>query len=97
MATAMLNVRLDKNLKAEGERVLGRQGISATDAVRGLYRYLEQNDKVPDFCKPETGAITADARRQKMRQLIGVAQMCPGEDLDALKRERLSRMDPSVA
>ena len=48
MTTAMLNVRLDKGLKAQGERVLARQGVTATEAVRGLYRLLSQTDEVPD-------------------------------------------------
>lgn len=93
MATAMLNVRLDKNLKTEGDRVLSKKGISATEAIRGLYRFLEQNDEVPDFCKSETGKLSPEARRQKMRQLVGIAKLAPGEDLQTLKHERLSKME----
>lgn len=93
MATAMLNVRLDKNLKAEGERVLAKQGMSATEAVRGLYRYLEENDEVPDFCKVQDDPTAPDARKQKMRQLIGVVKLSPGEDYRSLKDERLSRLE----
>ncbi len=91
MATAMLNVRLDKSLKAEGERVLARQGITATEAIRGLYRFLEQNDEAPDFCRSEVDKLSPEMRRQKMRQLVGVVQLAPGEGLDSLKAERLSR------
>lgn len=91
MATAMLNVRLDKSLKAEGERVLARQGITATEAIRGFYRFLEQNDEAPDFCRNEVDKLSPEMRRQKMRQLVGVVQLASGEDLDSLKAERLSR------
>lgn len=93
MATAMLNVRLDKNLKAEGDRVLAKQGVSATEAIRGLYRFIEQNDEVPDFCRAESGKLSPEARRQKMRQLVGIAKLAPGEDLKTLKRERLSKVE----
>lgn len=93
MATAMLNVRLDKSLKAEGDRVLAKQGVSATEAIRGLYRFIEQNDEVPDFCRSESGKLTPEARRQKMRQLVGIAKLAPGEDLETLKNERLSKVE----
>lgn len=92
MATAMLNVRLDKSLKSEGERVLAQQGVSATEAIRGLYRHLEQTEEVPDFCRTENVQPSPEERRRKMRQLVGIAKLKPGEDLDSLKQERLSRI-----
>lgn len=93
MATAMLNVRMDKGLKAAGDRVLARQGVSTTEAVRGLYRFIEQNDAVPDFCRSENSKLSPEAKRQKMRQLVGIAKLAPGEDLKTLKHERLSRLE----
>lgn len=93
MPTTMLNVRLDKGLKTEGDRVLAKQGVSATEAVRGLYRFLEQNDEVPDFCRSESGKLTPEARRQKMRELVGIAKLAPGEDLRSLKSNRMSNLE----
>lgn len=97
MAVAMLNVRMDKDLKAQGERVLAKQGVSATEAIRGLYRFMEQTEEVPDFCITESEALSPDARRQKMRQMVGIAKMAPGEDLSTLKQERLSRLEVAPA
>ena len=93
MATVMLNVRMDKSLKADGDRVLARQGISASDAIRGLYRFMEQNDCVPDFCKSGSDRMSQKDRRMKMRQLVGIAKLAPGEDLKTLKDERLSKSE----
>lgn len=93
MATAMLNVRLDRSLKASGDRVLAKQGISATEAIRGLYRFLGQTEEVPEFCRSEGDALTSAAKRQRMRQLVGIAKMGPGEDLGSLKEERLSKRE----
>lgn len=92
MATAMLNVRLDKTLKSEGDRVLAKQGVSTTEAIRGLYRYMEETREVPEFCIEKNEVDAPEARRQKMRQLIGIVKMNPGEDLQTLKNERLSRI-----
>lgn len=92
MATTMLNVRLDKTLKSEGDRVLAKQGISTTEAVRGLYRFMEKTREVPDFCMAESGAATPESRRSKMRKLVGIVKLEPKEDADTVKRERLSRL-----
>lgn len=93
MSTAMLNVRLEKSLKREGDRVLSSQGVSATEAVRGLYRFLEQSREVPDFCRDESKVITAEQRRKTLRQLVGIAHLNSGEDITSLKKERLSRFE----
>lgn len=93
MAMSMLSVRLDRDLKAVGERVLARHGISATEAVRGLYRYIGQNDTIPDFCRAESAKLSSDSRRERMRQIVGIAPLSSGEDLETLKRERLSKLN----
>lgn len=93
MATAMLNVRLDTDLKREGDRVLSRQGVSATEAIRGLYRFMEETRDIPDFCKAETDSMPSENRRKNIRKLVGVARLKPGEDLSTLKAERLARME----
>ena len=97
MPVVMLNVRMDKDLKAQGERVLAKQGVSATEAIRGLYRFMEQTEEVPDFCRTGSEALPPEARRQKMRQMVGIAKMAPGEDLSTLKQERLSRLEVAPA
>lgn len=92
MATTMLNVRLDKGLKLEGDRVMAKQGVSATQAIRGLYRFMEENQDVPDFCKAGSDSSGPDERRRAMRRLVGIAKLKPGEDLNTLRNERLSRL-----
>lgn len=89
--TAMLNVRLDRSMKAEGEGVLSRAGLTATDAIRALYQYMEKTHEVPDCCIPQTSSLTADQKRKALRELIGVAPLRSGEDAQTLKAERLSR------
>ena len=93
MSTAMLNVRLDKDLKAEGERILAKHGMTVTEAVRGLYRNLADKDEVPDLCKSKDRSLSAEQKRERMRELIGIAPLAPGEDLVSLRKERLARIE----
>ncbi|MFQ8869067.1 MAG: type II toxin-antitoxin system RelB/DinJ family antitoxin, partial [Eggerthella lenta] len=48
-ATATLNVRLPEDLKDRGAQVLRREGVSVSDAVRGLYEYMEKEQRLPEF------------------------------------------------
>ena len=92
-AQVMLNVRMDKGLKAEGDSVLAHAGISATEAIRSLYRFMETNQKVPPCCLDSHEATPRDARRAMMRELVGVASLQPDEDVDSIRISRLSRME----
>ena len=90
-AQAMLNVRMDKGLKTEGDSVLAHAGTSATNAIRSLYRYMEANHEVPSCCLDREDSTTRDSRRAMMRQLVGVAPLKNGEGAEDIKRERLSK------
>lgn len=48
MAATQMNVRLDANLKASGDAVLEREGVSSSQAVRALWEYLAVQDRIPD-------------------------------------------------
>lgn len=39
-ATTQLNVRIDPQLKTEGDRILAMHGLTPSQAIRGLYRSL---------------------------------------------------------
>ena len=53
-ATATLNVRLPEDLKDRGAQVLRREGVSVSDAVRGLYEYMEKEQRLPEFINRRT-------------------------------------------
>ncbi|MFZ4210569.1 type II toxin-antitoxin system RelB/DinJ family antitoxin [Pantoea endophytica] len=44
---AMVNIRIDDNLKADGEAVFRAEGVSATEAITQLYRHAVQYRKLP--------------------------------------------------
>ena len=47
MATVQMNVRIDERLKAAGDSALARAGLTASEAVRDLWRYLAAWEKLP--------------------------------------------------
>ena len=47
MASSMLHVRMDDDTKAQGNAVLEAIGLSASDAVRLLYRRLAADQAFP--------------------------------------------------
>ena len=49
MATAQLNVRIDANLKAAGDAVLERFGVSSVQIVRSAWQYMVDHQRLPDF------------------------------------------------
>lgn len=43
----MLNVRIDEDLKKKAEAVLTEQGMTTTDAVTALYRFIAEHGRMP--------------------------------------------------
>lgn len=91
-AQAMLNVRMDKGLKAEGDSVLAHAGISATEAIRSLYRFMELHQEVPSCCLNSREVTPRDARRTMMRELAGIAPLQVGESAASVKEDRISHL-----
>ncbi len=55
MSTAMtqLNTRVPADLKRGGDAVFARAGLSASDVVRGVWRYAVETQSVPEFLVAE--------------------------------------------
>lgn len=90
MSTATLNVRLPKELKEHGMQVLEREGVSVSELVRDIFKYLEQNQQLPDCIDgvQEKKRPTAEERRQTLNSIAGIL---PGDiDADKMRLERLS-------
>lgn len=49
MEVAQINARIDIGVKREGDAVLARLGVSATEAIRALWAYLAQAQALPAF------------------------------------------------
>ena len=90
---ATLNVRLNASLKERGDKVLRENGISASAAVRALWREMASTRSLPSFLEDATNEAAAkEAKTQALDQLAGVAQgllsNMSDEELDAVGMAR---------
>lgn len=91
---ATLNVRFPgelREVKKRGDAVLARAHISTSQAVRGLYRHLDETQQVPEWLTSEKDVY--EKRRAAMRALVGTAPLGTNESVRTLKEERLSRLE----
>jgi addiction module RelB/DinJ family antitoxin len=58
MATAQLNVRIDADLKAAGDAVLDRFGVSSVQIVRSAWQYMVDHQRLPDFIQTSAAERT---------------------------------------
>ena len=80
-ATATLNVRLPEDLKDRG-----------SDAVRGLYEYMEKEQRLPEFIKPaneDARRSAVERKRSTLRDMAGVLSPSPCTEARDEWREHL--------
>ena len=53
MAQATINARLNATVKERGDKVLRDNGISTTEAIRGLWSTMARTREVPSFLAQE--------------------------------------------
>lgn len=58
MGVVQLNVRIDGDLKAAGDAVLERSGVSAVQVVRSVWQYMADHQRVPAFTQQGAGVYT---------------------------------------
>lgn len=91
-AEATLNVRLPCDLKQRGDAVLSREGVSASKAVRALYRYIDQEQQLPEWLNGG-GEDVYQKRREGIHRLVGVVSLPEDFDARTIREQRLSRLE----
>lgn len=89
-ATATLNVRLPEELKRHGGQVLDRNGLSVSDAVRGLYEYMQDNQCLPQFLQKPDAESVYERRRKLAQSMVGIVSVPQGYDAKQAREERLA-------
>ena len=74
MPSIQMNTRLDSGVKAQGDAVLLRNGISSSQAVRLLWSYVAEHQALPSFMAPEGARDQKECGlRQGVERGLGLA------------------------
>ena len=91
-AAATINVRMPEQLKRGGVRVLERNGVSPTEVVRSLYRYMEREQSIPE-CLDVAPNVEHDVY-QNRRMLLRSFDDCTVDSYDPdCKKDRACRIE----
>ena len=97
MAQATINARLNATVKERGDKVLRDNGISTTEAIRGLWSSMARTREVPSFLAQECKRDEAAERRRKREVahgLVGLAAALGDDELSDLRfQATLSRYE----
>ena len=66
-----LNIRIPQTLKQHGCEVLKREGAGISDVVRGLFEYMEKNQKLPEYLMDYAGASRVKEKREALFDVVG--------------------------
>ena len=74
---ATINARLPEALKRNGTAVLQQNGVSPTQVIRSLYRYMEREGKIPECLdiQLENQSDIRAKRLQAARSIAGMIQL----------------------
>lgn len=87
---AVLNVRLPKELKDQGNQVLERNGLSVSKAVRKLYEFMVREQDVPPFALDRDADGSVEQKRLLLRSLAGTVDLPEGFDGRQAYRDHLA-------
>ena len=96
MAQATINARLNATVKERGDKVLRDNGISTTEAIRGLWSSMARTREVPSFLVRECKCDETAERRRKRevaRGLVGLATLSDDALSDLRFQALLSRYE----
>lgn len=90
---ATINARLDEALKRGGTAVLERSGVSPTQLIRSLYRYLEREQHIPECLdvEAEDARNRAQHKREVARSIAGMITLPSNFDAKQARAERIAR------
>ena len=90
---ATINARLDESLKRSGTAVLERNGVSPTQLIRSLYRYLEKEQRIPECLdvQAEDERSRMQRKREVARSIAGCITLPDGFDAKQARSDRIAQ------
>ena len=91
-SVATINVRMPENLKRNGGKVLERNRVSPTELVRSVYRYMEQNQAIPECLDiaADNQKEAVQSRRLLLRRIAGTIDFGGEVDVKQAREERIA-------
>jgi len=86
----MLNVRLPQYLKQQGDAVLGSNKLSPSKAVRALYQFLAEEQRLPE-CLTDQRTDKRKQRLQLLDSVAGIVELESDFSLEKLREERRAK------
>ena len=72
-STVQLNIRIDPGLKARGDAVFARAGLTPSEVVRGVWEYAARTQEVPDCVRAQVNE-GQETRLKTIREGYGIAR-----------------------
>lgn len=88
---ATINARMPEQLKRRGAQVLDANGVSPTQLIRGLYAYMDREQRIPE-CLGFGGGKDEEAgnRLKAARSIAGTISLQRPLDVKAARAERIA-------
>ena len=91
-SAATINVRMPESLKRNGGKVLERNQVSPTDLVRSMYRYMAENQVIPECLDVTADSRSAaiDSHRLLLRRIAGTVDIGEEFDMETMHADRIA-------
>lgn len=73
-ATVQLNTRIDPSLKARGDAVFARAGLTSSEVVRAVWEEAARTQRVPECVLPNKPAEELEQKLAAIREGAGLAR-----------------------
>ena len=83
--------RLPEALKRAGSSVLEKKGVTPTEIIRSLYRYMEATQEIPPCLDvaQSSGKSIYQSRREALRRVRGLVDLPEGYDPEGDRKARI--------
>jgi DNA-damage-inducible protein J len=97
MSMVLVNGRVEERVKHQAEGVLAAHDKTPSEAIRGLYQYIAETRRLPDFLTDADEIAARSERERKLTLLLSIAglshspEITTDEATDRLLADEMNR------